>query len=394
MPRFLPNNNNQTQITPPNKTTQESNPTHTWVTVLSNNAPIFNSNILFDIKDNFLIHEIIINYNLGPISGYTGVATNAPRLVPSFLFSTKSEILCNGVNIDTFFSTQNFVNNQIFYDDQDRAFINLAAGSYSNTLSRYTLGQTTSNYYAPLYCFVNQIGYMGLNSAHGLQIKLTLDSLTNLIEKSTLTAVLPAVTINSVSLLLRVSKITPSFVAQRLEKLRIQPLMATFNSTVSQTNAIASGVLQSTILLSSFSNSNIQHFYFVFRPISTALTGDALFQFSNIVNNFYIIDCAGANIINTPIPGSMDLLLINRASTLGTFTTETKGSMYAWYFTLDAVKTAESGQVNGSRFFNGNEALVINYTVSTLFNYQIDIYGSATAILNMNVNECKKLAFV
>ena len=388
MPRFLPNNNIQSQITPSNKTSQESNPTHAWVTVLSNNAPIFNSNILFDIKDNFLIHEIIISYNLGPISGYTGTATNAPRLVPSFLFSTKSEILCNGINLDTIFSCQNFVNNQIFSDDQDRAFINLAAGSYSNTLSRYTLGQTTSNYYAPLYCFVNQIGYKGLNSAHGLQIKLTLDSLTNLIEKSTLTAVLPAVTINSVSLLLRVSKITPVFVAQRLEKLRIQPIMATFNSTVSQTNTIASGVLQSTILLSSFSNSNIQHFYFVFRPISTQLIGDALFQFSNIVNNFYIIDGSGASIINNPVTGSMDLLLINRASTLGTYTTETVGNMYAWYVTLDCVNTAQSGKVNGSRFFNGNEALVINYNVSTLFNYQIDIYGSATAILNMNVNEC------
>ena len=133
MPRFSPNNNIQTQITPSNKTTPDSNPTHTWVTVLSYDAPIFNSNILFDIKDNFLIHEIIVNYNLGPISGYTGTATNAPRLVPSFLFSTKQEILCNGVNIDTLFSTQNFINNQIFYDDQDRAFINLAAGSYSNT---------------------------------------------------------------------------------------------------------------------------------------------------------------------------------------------------------------------------------------------------------------------
>ena len=160
---------------------------------------------------------------------------------------------------------------------------------------------------------------MPLSPTHNFTIKLYLDTLTNLIEKGTLTGT-GNVTINSVSLLLRISKLPQQMVQLKLEKLRISNNVANFNSTVTQQFTVNSGLTQSTTILASLSNSDIQWLYFVVRPINVAITGDLIQTFQNVVSNFYIIGSDGQKITSgSPVSSSFALNTIARESTLGTY---------------------------------------------------------------------------
>ena len=49
--------------------------------------------------------------------------------------------------IDTIYSNQQFISNQLFNFDEQRAILNLGAGAYNNTTQRATLAAAASAYY-------------------------------------------------------------------------------------------------------------------------------------------------------------------------------------------------------------------------------------------------------
>ena len=400
MPRYFP----QTNSNVVNSMTSQAPPqaSHTWLSIPCTNQANWGSLVLLDCKEtNILIHEAIVVYNLSSITGYTGTSTYAPRLTPAFNFAQKTELVFGNNSIDTIMGVQNQINNNIWQNDENRLFINNAAGNYASQLQRYNMGQTTSTYYSPLYGIINQLAFMPLSSTHNFTIKLYLDTLVNLIEKGTLTGT-GNVTINGISLLLRISKIPQQMAQMKLEKLRISNNVATYNSTVTQQFTVNSGLLQSTTILASLSNSDIQWLYFVVRPINVAITGDLIQTFQNVVSNFYIIGSDGQNITSgSPVSSSFALNTIARESTLGTYCQETafgsvdnKCNVYMWFFNIDAVATSKDGVERGKKRFTGSESIVINYTTALAYNYQIDVFASATAIFSQSLTECKKLAIV
>ena len=65
-----------------------------------------------------------------------------------------------------------------------------------------------------------------------------------------------------------------------------------------------------------------------------------------------------------------------------------------WFFNIDSVATSKDGVERGKKRFTGSESIVINCTTALAYNYQIDLFASATAIFSQSLTECKKLAIV
>ena len=372
---------------------------HTWINIPSSNNGSWNSVTLIDCKEvGIVIHEAIIVYNLGPVTGMVGTSTTAPRFLSSYYFSQRSEIVFGNNSIDNLYSTQNFLNNQLWYNDDDRAFMNSGAGNYASISNRYTLANTSSIFYCPLFCCFNQLNISPLSANHNFQLRLNLDSLSNLVEKGTLTGT-PACTINSISLMLRVSKLDQPSILNRINNLKFEgPGMATFNSTIFQPINVPAGILTLSTTLTAFSMCDLQHLYFVIRPNGS--TGDALMQFLPLVSNYYLMSGSGENITSgSPVNAAFALNTLNRHSTKGSYCSETSlglvnnyANVYAWYFNLNATATSNDGVARGSRKMLGTESLVINFNVTTAMSYYIEVYGSATSIFEQSTDACKKLS--
>ena len=142
------------------------------------------------------------------VSAITGVTVSG--LFPCFCSAFKWFVSCNVSNnnntIDIFDSQCNYFLNLIYTSYEDSFFVNNASGSYSSASSRFAMGQTTSTYQVPLRIgMFNQLRSELLNVNHNIRLSILMESLSNIINQSTLVGT-PTATLNNVSLLLKVSK--------------------------------------------------------------------------------------------------------------------------------------------------------------------------------------------
>ena len=154
-----------------------------YVVLPSTSAPAFGSFYIFDIKDkNIILSDLVIQFNCSAITGIGGtIPTNFPHFVPAHFFCTKIEVIINSVCIDTYYPLQQFIATQFGFFDEDRCLINNLAGSYASVLQRYTLGATTSNYYFKLRSVFGEIHMPLLNESHQVQLRVYVDTLSNLV---------------------------------------------------------------------------------------------------------------------------------------------------------------------------------------------------------------------
>ena len=142
----------------------QNNVTQTWLNINSNSVASFNSIVTFDINQLGKINELYLLFNMSSITGVTGnSALSIPAPVSAFKFFTNVTYSYQGQVIDTVTNDQNFIHQQISYDDQDRVFINTASGNYQSQASRYLLGQSNNIYQVPLRSFINQVNPEILN---------------------------------------------------------------------------------------------------------------------------------------------------------------------------------------------------------------------------------------
>ena len=108
--------------------------TQTWLNVNSNSISSFNSIVTFDINQTRLINEIYIL----SIGGITGVPVQLlPCAASALKFITTVNYLYQGSILNTVPAGVNYINKQIANDDQDRIFVNTAAGIYSSQSERF-----------------------------------------------------------------------------------------------------------------------------------------------------------------------------------------------------------------------------------------------------------------
>ena len=357
----------------------------TWLTVPSQSVATWNSIINFDVTTIGKINEIYVVFNMGPV---TGISPSGlfPCMCSSFKWFTNVNFSFQGTILDSANSDMNFINCQNNYDDQDRAYIQTASGSYANATQRFAMGQTSSTYQIPLKCFANQIQNEILNANHNFRVSLTLDQLVNVIDLNELTGT-PNINFNSISLLVKMQKLTQPTINYKIAQMgKLQKYQGLFTSNLSQQFIALSGSTTSSINLSNFINANIQWIYFTIRPIS-GLTKAAGFNYNNNLLSFHLLNSSSESLCGgSPITAATSLYILNKDTTRGSFSTETGGSVFYWFHSSNPIASYQSGIPLGSRTYNGSEQLVLVYNSVLTTNMQIDVYAAATSVFNQTLS--------
>ena len=123
---------------------------HETVIVPENNVPVWGSYFIIDFKEkSVLLHDIALQFNVSPITGFTN-ANNYSHFAPSIFFFQRIELVLGNNIIDTIYPLNIFAHTQLFYDDQQRTMINNAMGNYASQSQRYNLSSQSSSYYLNL----------------------------------------------------------------------------------------------------------------------------------------------------------------------------------------------------------------------------------------------------
>ena len=238
----------------------QNNVTQTWLNINSNSVASFNSIVTFDINQLGKINELYLLFNMSSITGVTGNSVlTVPAPISAFKWFTNVTYSYQGQVIDTVTNDQNFIHQQISYDDQDRLFINTASSNYQSQASRYLLGQSANIYQVPLRSFINQINPEILNSnAHSIRVSVTLDTLANILDVGTLVGA--NMVINSLSLLVKMQKLDMPTINYKMNQLnKIGRYQDIFSSNLQQQFTVLAGATNAIINLPNFINSNINY---------------------------------------------------------------------------------------------------------------------------------------
>ena len=109
----------------------QNNVIPTWLNINSNSVASFNSIVTFDINQLGKINELYLLFNMGPI---TGVIANAvlsqPAPISAFKWFTNVTYSYQGSVVDTVTNDQNFIHQQISFDDQCRVTSSISSHIY------------------------------------------------------------------------------------------------------------------------------------------------------------------------------------------------------------------------------------------------------------------------
>ena len=365
------------------------NLTHTYVQLQSTNVPSFSSYVYFDIAlTGHVIHDVILQISTGPITGISGgsLALTFPHMSTAYKWFTQCTITNGNNTLSQFDSQSNYLMNQLYTSNEDAVFLNTGAGLFDNAAARDTMSNTSTTWMVPIKEFFAQCRPEISNQNSTIRVAILMDSLANILNQGTLTGV-GSVVINSMSLLMKVTKYDNQLTSLKLNQLMKQPLMKTYNTTNYQPYTIATGTTQSILSLSNFVNQQVQFIYFVIKPVANTKNDTILF--SNNILNYSLVSSSGENINGgSAILPVQSLLVYNRLNTLGNFTSNsTFGNVFTVFYSSDSISTiSQQGGVYGSRTFNGAESIVINYTSALAQPFQLDIYASCTSIYKQHQN--------
>jgi len=224
--------------------------------------------------------------------------------------------------IDTIYSNQQFISNQLFNYDEQRAILNLGAGAYNNTTQRATLAAAASAYYIDLWNYFQQGNLPILSQKDDLQIRIYMDSLANnaVTGTATLTAS-PISTINSANLIARVTRLQSSEISNRLRSIARTPEHYKFNELRYGTFAVNSGVSSTSIVLTPLTGQ-CNYLFFTVRP-TASITGEGYYNYTAI-SNYAILDGTSTNIVGgQSISNGMALLYLGREWSKSSYLSET-----------------------------------------------------------------------
>ena len=365
----------------------------TTLTIPSQSAFAWGAPSIIDLKiKNIKVHEAILALTLGAVTGVTPDGTTYPNLNPSSSFFSKVEIVVDGNVEETINPDFNFIRNQLYASDIDRAMNNYAMGSYTNTSSRYTKTVSGSVWYLNLACLFHQTNLALLNSHHDVQLRITLAPLASVINVGALvgTAVVP---INGASLIIRTTQLDSSISQRLLVEMSKVPKHNLFLATRYLPFPLNSGITSSTSTLT-FTGS-LHSLYFIVRP-TTGLNGIAQFTYKAI-KDFSILSASGENISGgVVIPSDFNLLEQQKWYTESTFPMEAftgvnSSNCYMYSFSVDPVAAYKSGAMYGSRVFQGNEQLVLNYVSALSGTHQLDVFALVESAIEQTNLQCKHI---
>ena len=374
------------------------------VTIPAVSQPQFGSYFIFDVKErNCIISDLVINFNVSAISGISSASTNYPHFVPATFWMSKIELVINNVTIDTLYPLQLWTAQQFFNDDEDRILINNMQGNYASVAQRYTISSTTSNYYVKLRSFYNECNIPILSDAHNLQVRVYMDSLANLVDKSAAGTGTAAATLNSANIICKVTKLPSEIASARLNAMIKSPEHNIFHNIRYSPFAISSGTSNSTIVLTPFVG-NVAALFFTVRKTSE-LTANNCYQFTKI-KDYAILDSSSSNCVGGQvIPSALALQYLNNFYSKSSYSSETdigcniaqtvtdnKANLYCWSFSSNIVMAQQSGLLLGHKKMTGSEQLQINFTGSLAAAIQVDVWAYCQSAIEQSAGFVKVYA--
>ena len=374
---------------------------HESIIIPSTSNPTWGGYFVIDFRErNCVLHDLTLQFNVSALTGYTGSNATSPRYTPAFFWFSRIELVQNNNVIDTIYSNQQFISNQLFNFDEQRAILNLGAGAYNNTTQRATLAASANAYYIDLWNYFQQGNLPILSQKDDLQIRVYMDTLANNAVTGTATlSTGPTSTINSCNLIARVSRLHSSDVSNRLRLHHSRPEHYKFNELRFGTFAVASGVSQTSIVLTPLTG-HCNYLFFTVRP-TASITGEGYYNYTAI-SNYAILDGTSTNIVGgQSIPNAMALLLLGRNWTRSSYLSETAlgttnngANVYIWSLSASCVKTASTGVDLNTYKFTGNEQLQITFTFALGAGITVNVYAHMASVVEVSHNAVKKLSIV
>ena len=366
--------------------------THGLTIFPSSGTPAWGSYFTIDIKTtNILIHNITLQFNLGAVTGSSPVG----YFNPAWFFFSRIEIVQGGNVIKTISGNQQFLKNQLFEWEEDRQCINNSAGNYSSTTQRLTLSSTstTNTLYANLRTYFDEIGGVPLlNDAGSIQLRVYMDTLTDVYKLSSGT--LTSVAINSVNAICKTTKLDPVTARTQLSLMSQYPFHNIFHDNVYFSYSVPSGIATSTTILAGITGK-VAALYFTVRANSVT---DQAWVYGQLAS-FALQDNTGTNIVGGQVvPASFAANLLNKECCKSSyhsetsFATDNKANFYCWSFSADIVDSVSNGKCLSSRFFTGQEALVLNWASALGATVQVDCYALTESVLEMTSSSVRKVA--
>ena len=103
---------------------------HESIIVPSTSAPSWGGYFVIDFRErNCILHDLVLQFNVSALTGYTGANATSPRYTPAYFWFTRIEIVQNNNVIDTVYSNQQFLMNQLYSNDEQRIIKNLSCGA-------------------------------------------------------------------------------------------------------------------------------------------------------------------------------------------------------------------------------------------------------------------------
>ena len=113
--------------------------------------------------------------------------------------------------------------NQLYTSNEDAVFLNTGAGLFDNAAARYTMSNTSTTWMVPIKEFFAQCRPEILNQNSTIRVAILIDSLANILNQGTLTGT-GNVVINSMSLLMKVTKYDNQLTSLKLNQLMKQQI--------------------------------------------------------------------------------------------------------------------------------------------------------------------------
>lgn len=381
---------------------------HETLIIPSTSQPQFGGYYILDFKEkNCYLHNFSIMYNVTALTGFTksGVSTQG-RFSPALFWHSRLELVVNNTVIDTIYPLQQFLTHQLFNKDEIRSTINNQMGNYQSVGQRSSLASKTSNYIVQFHTFFDTCHFTPLTPKDDIQVRVYMDTLQNIatpydINGNLLTGT-PVATINSASMIARVSRLTPHHAGVVHKELRGSPHHSLFLETRQGTSVVPQNSTNFTQVLTSIVG-RVSYILFTFR--STAeLYQDNSWNFQPI-SSFQLLDSSGTNISGgQAVPLNLALTSLpmmegvvssyyNENDAIGDGTSSQHyGYAFLWSFSADATETTKTGTSMNHYEFRGSEQLQIIFPSSTSAPYQLDIYAMCEAVLENSHHSVRKIS--
>ena len=257
----------------------------------------------------------------------------------------------------------------------------------------------TKKDYLKLRSVFNECHLPLLSEQHQVQLRCYLDTVANLVSVSTATGTAVS-TINSANLICKVWKLPSELALTRLQNMIKGPEHNIYHSLrYGVFGGIAASTTSQTFVLTPFVGSVVALF-FVVRPTAN-LTKDDIYQFTPI-KDFQLLDGTSSNMNGgTVLNSSVALNFLNSYNCKSSYPSEVSGSVnlfgaandqkanvYCFSFSSNLVNALQDGVLLGSKRFQGNEQLIINFN-SSLAASQLDVWCYTQSVLEQGNNYVK-----